>query len=312
MISGKRDFHPVIEINKDMDSEFGLQQGRATMDEKEFVEEEIVEGFPGEAEHWELDAEDFGIGAEDFELGGEDLESEAEDFEDEAKGSGKWGCLIKLVALLVLMTFIAFSFLDVSYIFSGKLSFLNQNQDLKEDELVKLCKPAVVSIEAGTSRGTGFNISPEGTIVTNQHIVAGASQITIRFGDGRVFYTDRYQVIPGVDIALLKLQGNNQDLPFIAVNKEDQVQGGDKVTIIGNPLGFQKISQRGSVGQFHKLADSQALVFDIKISVNPGNSGSPVLNGKAQAVGIVFASATGDKDGKQESRALAIPVQVLP
>jgi S1-C subfamily serine protease len=157
--------------------------------------------------------------------------------------------------------------------------------------------------------GTGFNISPTGIIVTNQHVVANASTITITFSDGKRYYSKKYEDIPGVDVAIIRLSANN--LPTVSLEFKDQAQIGDTVTIIGNPLGFHKISQRGKVGEYHKIAESQSLVFDVKLPVNPGSSGSPVINDQAQVIGIVFASTTVDVNGKSEPRALAFPIQVL-
>jgi S1-C subfamily serine protease len=244
---------------------------------------------------------------------------EEELLEDEIDNKRKPGCLVKTVALLILLAFVAFSVPNISYLFSDKLSFLDQNKDLMEDEIVRKCKPAVVRIEATdindtlntrVRNGTGFNISQSGVIVTNQHIVANAGKITITFGDGTKYYSKQYEVIPGADVAIIKLAANN--LPTISVDFNARVQNGDTVTIIGNPLGLEKISQRGEVGQYHKLEDSQSLVFDIKLPVNPGSSGSPVINDQAQVVGIVFASTTIDINGNSEPRALAFPMQVIP
>jgi S1-C subfamily serine protease len=207
----------------------------------------------------------------------------------------------------------------LEYLFTDKLNFLDQNKVLQEDQIVQTSNPAVVSIEAVSTddplniavhSGTGFNISPTGTIVTNQHVVNNASTITITFGDGTKYYVNQYQTVPGIDIAIIKIKGN--DLPTIALDMQDPVKSGDIVTVIGNPLGFEKIAERGEVGGYLKIADSPSQVFDIKLQVNPGSSGSPVINDQAQVVGIVFASTTADTNGQSEPRALAIPVQELP
>lgn len=253
----------------------------------------------------------------DDELIDEDIgEEESEDEIVDAKNPGYFR---KFVALLILLAFIAMSVPNFPYLLSDTLNFLDQNTALKEDDIVQRCKPAVVSIEAivtnelltpEVKRGTGFNISPTGTIITNQHIVANASTITIRFGDGTVYYSKQFEVIPNVDIAVIKIEGS--DLPTIALNMKDSVQSGETVTIIGNPLGYERISQRGEVGRFYSMKNSLTQIFDINIPINPGNSGSPVIDNQAKVVGIVFASTNIEKDGESELRALAIPVQVLP
>jgi len=248
----------------------------------------------------------------------DEIPEEEELLEDDIKNRNNSGCFVKTVALLILLAFIVFSVPNFSYLFSNKLSFLDQNKSLTEDAIVQKCQPAVVNIEATdingplntvVRHGTGFNISPTGTIVTNQHVVANADAITITFGDGRKYYSNKYEEIPGADVAVIRLAADN--LPAISPDFKFQAQTGDIVTIIGNPLGFEKISQRGEVGRYHKIADSNSLVFDIKLPVEPGSSGSPVINDQGQVIGIVFASTTVEVDGQSEPRALAFPVRVL-
>ncbi|HHX95021.1 MAG TPA: trypsin-like peptidase domain-containing protein [Clostridia bacterium] len=269
--------------------------------EKEFTKEELI---------------DEGFSEKDFIEGVPEPEDFLEEWEEEEESSTS-GWFMRTVALLIIVTFAVFSFPHISNYLTGKFNFLKENQELMEDEIVRQCRPAVVSVEAGNSRGTGFNISPEGTIITNEHVVSGAPKIIVRFEDGRIFHTDRYQVIAGADIAVLHINADTHDLPVVEIDRGNQVNKGETVTIIGNPLGFEKISQRGTVGRFHRIKDSPHLVFDIKVSINPGNSGSPVINSRAKVVGIVFASTMlglekSEEDEGQKPLALAFPVNVLP
>ncbi|MHC1720967.1 MAG: S1C family serine protease [Clostridiaceae bacterium] len=209
--------------------------------------------------------------------------------------------LIKVVALLTVIIFLIFSLPDLSSFITVKTGFLNENGILLKDKIVKQCRPAVVNvmvdIKGGAERqGTGFNISPQGVIVTNEHVVDQAELITVEFADGRKYYSGNYEEIKGYDLAIIRIKGDS--LPSLVLNIDNEARTGDTVTIIGNPLGFERIAQRGLVGQYFNSGENASPVFDIGVEVNPGNSGSPVINSEGQVVGVIFAAS-----GK---RALAI------
>lgn len=233
--------------------------------------------------------------------------------------SKTFGCLRKVIAVFVLIVFTIFSLPDFPYLLTNPLKFMAQNHELTEDEIVKRCRPAVVSVESTVKNGaasaeihlgTGFNLLPSGLIVTNRHVIENSSRILIRFYDGREYSAEHYEMIPDLDLALIRLEA--ADLPVIELNREEMIRSGDTVTIIGNPLGFEWIAQRGQVGQYYQNSENQSPVFDIDIAINPGNSGSPVINSQSQVVGILFASGIIEIQGKSESRAMAIPAQSFP
>lgn len=223
-----------------------------------------------------------------------------------------------LIAILLIVGFLALSLPELQILIASRFDFMADNKRLSSDQIVTSAKPAVVFIEASiingfstsVHQGTGFNISSTGKIITNRHIITGSKNIKISFGDGRVFYVSHGTTIKGVDLAIIELHSSN--LPFIQADKQEVPSKGQQVTIIGNPLGLQKIAERGQVGQYHLTNDNDVAVFDISVPANPGNSGSPVLNDHAQAVGIVFASGEIKTGERTENRALAIPITALP
>lgn len=219
----------------------------------------------------------------------------------------------KIMALILLLAFLTFSYPWLHQLFNQSFDFITQNKDLSTEEMVIKAKPAIVSIQSidtktKGSKGTGFLIDPGRIIVTNTHIIADSKAVEIRFSNDEIHYSNKIQLIPEHDLALIYIE--EIDLPYFEI-EEKIVTSGDIVTIIGNPLGYDKIAQRGEVEDFYQLKDNKSPVFTINIPINPGNSGSPVLNDSGKVVGVVFASLRVNENDEEIGKALAIPIQAL-
>jgi len=156
--------------------------------------------------------------------------------------------------------------------------------------------------------GTGFNINEYGIIVTNHHVIKDALNMVIRFPDGKVYKAVEWFSKPEFDLAVIKLQAENR-LPFVPLNIEAQPVVGDKVRVVGNPLGLNNVVAEGEVEQYLMVGDKPANVMAISAPVYPGNSGSPVFDHDGRVVGVVFGNLRWQLDGADKLTGLAIPIQ---
>ena len=229
--------------------------------------------------------------------------------EDEAGDGKRNHPLFKIAAILIIMAFVALSYAWLPSIWTTNFDFLKQDKALSDDDIVRRCKPAVVIIqttrtgEAAAIQGTGFNLEPGGMIVTNRHVVEGASTVEVTFSDDKRLFSQDIDMLDGYDLAIVWLKGKG--LPSLPVS-DRMAKIGQSVTIIGNPRGFQGVSCRGEVKEYYKT-DSGMLVFTIGVAVAPGSSGSPVLDEQGRLVGIVYAAGKIAIDGEEQDRAIAIP-----
>jgi len=145
-----------------------------------------------------------------------------------------------------------------------------------------------------TGLGSGFVISQDGYILTNEHVISGADKITVSMEDNK----DYPAVLTGadydLDLALLKIKANQQ-LPMLQLGNSEKIAVGNWVIAIGNPFGFDHtvtvgvISAKGRPvpvqGRFYKN------LLQTDAAINPGNSGGPLLNLQGEVVGINTAVA---------------------
>ncbi|MEM1425820.1 MAG: trypsin-like peptidase domain-containing protein, partial [Cyanobacteria bacterium P01_H01_bin.130] len=155
--------------------------------------------------------------------------------------------------------------------------------------------PAVVSIEAGRSTGSGGIVDSAGLILTNAHVVRRSrrSPVVVVFPDGRRLNGRNLGVgIDGLDLALLKVDANN--LPTVQLAPPNAVQVGQRAFAIGNPFGrFQGTFTAGVVSRL----DRQRGLIQTDAAINPGNSGGPLLDSQGRLIGINTAIFTGRSDG---------------
>ena len=147
------------------------------------------------------------------------------------------------------------------------------------------------------SLGSGFLFDESGLVLTNEHVVVGASEIAVRLFDERIFSAEVVGADPPTDIAVLQLQEVTEGLPTVALGNSDDLAVGNWVLAIGNPLGLASTVTAGiaSATGRQALPPGGRLRFQDFIqtdaSINPGSSGGPLINTSAEVVGIATATS---------------------
>lgn len=142
--------------------------------------------------------------------------------------------------------------------------------------------PQEQEVERGV--GSGFIISSDGTVLTNAHVVEGASEVIVTLTDRREFKARVLGVDKRTDVAVLKVEANN--LPRLAIGDSGRIRVGEWVIAIGSPFNLDNTVTAGIIsaksrdtGEFLKLIQSD-------VAVNPGNSGGPLINMRGEVIGI--------------------------
>ncbi|WP_225409702.1 trypsin-like peptidase domain-containing protein [Stigmatella hybrida] len=142
---------------------------------------------------------------------------------------------------------------------------------------------------AGRSTGSGFVLTPDGLVVTNNHVVARAQSIDVGLADGREFPAEVVGRDASTDVALLRLRGvGSTPLPAVYLGDSDRLEVGDWVVAIGNPFGLDHSVSHGMISAKERVLGVD--VFDDFIQtdalINPGNSGGPLFNMRGEVVGV--------------------------
>lgn len=137
-------------------------------------------------------------------------------------------------------------------------------------------------------QGSGFIISKDGYILTNNHVVGDAERITVTLGDGHEFQAELIGADPKTEVALIKID-SDEDLPFLPLGDSDAIQVGEWVLAAGNPFGLSQTITAGIVSAKERSEvgiTEYANFIQTDAAINPGNSGGPLLNIHGEVVGI--------------------------
>jgi S1-C subfamily serine protease len=173
------------------------------------------------------------------------------------------------------------------------------------------------SERGGTATGSGIVVDTEGHVLTNNHVVEGASKISVKLGasntayDATVVGTD-----PATDIAVLKVDAPQSQLHPLTLGHSSEVEVGDPVVAIGNPFGLDRTVTSGIVSALQRQIQapngfSIDNVIQTDAAINPGNSGGPLINAEGEVIGINSQIETGGSGSGNVGIGFAIPIDTV-
>jgi len=166
----------------------------------------------------------------------------------------------------------------------------------------------------GVQSGTGFIWDAAGNIVTNNHVVAGTSELAVRFASGIVVQADVVGTAPNYDIGVIRLRNPAQIPPPVSIGSSADLKVGQFAYAIGNPYGLDQSLTTGVISALkrrlptsagHEISD----VIQTDAAVNPGNSGGPLLDSSGRVVGVNTAIIS--PSGTNAGIGFAIPIDVV-
>jgi S1-C subfamily serine protease len=167
--------------------------------------------------------------------------------------------------------------------------------------------------QRGEATGSGFVIDRKGTILTNAHVVAGATKVTVQFADRHVVDATILGRDESTDLAILKVDAKPSELDPLTLGSSQGVQVGDPTIAIGNPFGLERTLTTGVVSATKRTIQAPNGfeidgVIQTDAAINPGNSGGPLLDAAGRVIGINSQIETGGSGGGNVGIGFAIPI----
>ena len=177
----------------------------------------------------------------------------------------------------------------------------------------KKVSESVVSIQAtisgGVAKGSGAIVDTKGYIVTNNHVISGASDIQVTLANGDIYSATVVGTDSTTDLAVIKLSNPPSDLTAVTFADSDKLAVGESIMAIGNPLGYENTATTGIVSAINRPVsvtddnNNEVVTNAVQIdaAINPGNSGGPTFNAAGEVIGInssiATASSSSDSSG---------------
>jgi putative serine protease PepD len=182
--------------------------------------------------------------------------------------------------------------------------------NLSVQSIYRLANKGVVEITAAQGQGSGFVYDGDGHIVTNAHVVDGASSVSVKFWNGKTFTAQVVGTDASTDLAVLKVNAPTSELFPLSLGDSSKVLVGDNVVAIGSPFGLAGTVTSGIVSALHREMTSPnrfAIADSIQTdaAINHGNSGGPLLDAQGKVVGVT--SQIESNSGGNEGVGFAIP-----
>jgi serine protease Do len=200
---------------------------------------------------------------------------------------------------------------DVSGLFESRLL-----KSAAVKDLVHQFGEAVISIETTSAKGSGFLINADGFAITNNHVIQGETRIAAVLYQNvpgglvrrRIENVEIVALNPFCDLALIKLPPQ-QDLKLghVVLGSVDDVNAGDGVFAVGNPLGLERSVSQGIVSNRNRNIEGQ-IYLQTDAAINPGNSGGPLFNLRGEVIGVTSRGARADL---ADNLGFAIPVSYV-